>query len=185
MADSENEIKITLLGYKKTGKTTFIKYLEKKSIEGINFFEYQPTSGASYHSQKLIYNNNYYQLSLWDTSGEEKYESLNKFFYRDAQIILLFFSYNNKESFKKAKYLLNSIKDFNIKSNVIIALIGNKYQEKNCSDDHIKVSEEEVLEFAQKENLIYGHLSLLENYSNGIIELFYKIMRKYTKKNKK
>ena len=186
MADSKNEIKIALLGYEKTGKTTFIKYLEKKSIEDINFFEYQPTNGASYHLQQLIYDNNYYQLNLWDTSGQEKYESLTKFFYSDADIILLFFSYNNEESFKKAKYLLKLVKDFSIKSNVIIALIGNKYQEKNCSDEHnIKVSEEEVLEFAQKKNLIYGHLSILENYSNGIIELVYKIMREYTKKSKK
>ena len=156
MADSQNDIKIVLLGYKETGKTKFFNYLEKKSIEDINFFVYQSTNGASYHSQTIIYNNNYYQLNLWDTSGEEKYESLTKFFYRDADIILLFFSYNNKESFEKAKYLLKLVKDFNIKSNVIIALIGNKYQEKNCSDEHnIKVSEEEVLEFAQKKILFF------------------------------
>ena len=47
MADSQTEIKMVLVGYKETGKTTFIKYLEKKSIEDINFFEYQPTNGAT------------------------------------------------------------------------------------------------------------------------------------------
>ena len=32
-ADSQNEIKITLLGYEETGKTIFIKYLEKKVLK--------------------------------------------------------------------------------------------------------------------------------------------------------
>ena len=31
-------------------------------------------------------------------------------------------------------------------------------------------------------NLIYGHLSILEKYSNGINELFHKAIREYSKK---
>ncbi len=186
MNDSDNEIKITIVGYTKTGKSKFFEYLENNNIEDLNISDYQPTNGAKYCGKCIIYNNNYYNLNIWDTSGEEKYKSLIKYFYRDADVILLFFSYNDNKSFQEAKNLLESIKEFSTKSDVIIALIGNKYLEKNYSKENNNIlNEEEVLEFVTDNNLIYGHLSILEKYSNGIIELANKIIKEYVNKTKK
>ena len=185
MADSEILIKIVLLGYEKTGKTKFCEYLDGKNNE-INFSEYISTSGASYFSKSIIYNNNLYNFDIWDTSGQEKYESLTKFFFRNASIVLIFFNYNNKKSFTKAKYLLNSVKEYTDMSDVIYVLIGNKYHEEiNPDDDNEMVNEEEVLEFIEQNNLIFGHLSISEKYSNGVNELFKKVVREYSKKIRK
>ena len=90
MADSEKLIKIVLLGYKKTGKTKFCEYIDGKNNE-INFSEYISTSGASYLSKSIIYNNHLYKFEIWDTSGQEKFESLTKFFFKDANIVFIFF----------------------------------------------------------------------------------------------
>ena len=185
MADSEGLIKLALLGYEKTGKTKFCEYLDGKNNE-INFSEYIETNGASYFSKSIIYNNNLYNFDIWDTSGQEKYESLNKFFFRNASIVFIFFNYNNKKSFTKAKYLLNSVKENTDMSDVIYVLIGNKYHEEiNPDDDNEMVNEEEVLEFIEQNNLIFGHLSISEKYSNGVNELFKKVAREYSKKIRK
>ena len=47
MNDSDNEIKITIVGYTKTGKSKFFEYLENNNIEDLNISDYQPTSGAN------------------------------------------------------------------------------------------------------------------------------------------
>ena len=186
MNDSDNEIKITIVAYTETGKSKFFEYLENNNIEDLNISDYQSTNGAKYCGKCIIYNNNYYNLNIWDTSGEEKYKSLIKYFYRDADVILLFFSYNDNKSFQEAKNLLESIKEFSTKSDVIIALIGNKYLEKNYSKENNNIlNEEEVLEFVTDNNLIYGHLSILEKYSNGFNELANKIIKEYVNKTKK
>ena len=85
--------------------------------------------------------------------------------------LFIFFNYNNKKSFTKAKYLLNSVKENTDMSDVIYVLIGNKYHEEiNPDDDNEMVNEEEVLEFIEQNNLIFGHLSISEKYSNGVIQ---------------
>ena len=182
MADSEGSIKLALLGYEKTGKTKFCEYLYGKNNE-INFSEYISTSGASYLSKSIIYNNHLYKFEIWDTSGQEKFESLTKFFFKDANIVFIFFNYNNKKSFTKAEYLLNLVKENTDISDVIYVLIGNKYHEKiDPDDDNEMVNEEEVFEFIDHNNLIFGHLSLSEKYSSGVNELFKKVIREYSKK---
>ena len=182
MADSEILTKIVLLGYEKTGKTKFCEYLDGKNNE-INFSGYISTSEASYFSKSIIYNNHLYNFDIWDTSGQEKFESLTKFFFKDASIVFIFFNYNNKKSFTKAKYLSNSVKENTDISDVIYVLIGNKYHEEiDPDDDNEMVNEEEVLEFIDHNNLIFGHLSVSEKYSSGVNELFKKVIREYSKK---
>ena len=182
MANSEKAIKIIVLGYKKTGKTKFLEYLYGNNRKMI-FSDYNETNGATFFRKKIIYNNNLYNFEIWDTPGQEKFESLNKIFFKDANIVFIFFNYNNKLSFQKAKYILNSVKEYSIISDVIYVLIGNKYHEEiNPDHNNQVVNEEEVLEFIDHNNLIFGHISLSEKYSNGFNELLKKVLREYSKK---
>ena len=157
----------------------FIFMWNKKNSQNISLFDINRLF-------QFIFNNNLYNFDIWDTSGQEKYESLTKFFFRNASIVFIFFNYNNKKSFTKAKYLLNSVKEYTDMSDVIYVLIGNKYHEEiNPDDDNEMVNEEEVLEFIEQNNLIFGHLSISEKYSNGVNELFKKVAREYSKKIRK
>ena len=96
----------------------------------------------------------------------------------------MFFNYNNKKSFQRAKHFLTKIKTVNKEPDLVIILIGNKYDEKNYSDNNNYLHEEKVLEFAQENNLLFTHLSILEKYSNGINEIFDKIINEYIIKMK-
>ena len=93
----------------------------------------------------------------------------------------MFYEQKNRETFETAKRRLKSVKE-NCLYDVILVLIANKYDLNlySIKNDDI-ITDEEALEFADENNIIYSHLSILENYSNGINELFEKVIKEYIK----
>ena len=65
--------------------------------------------------QKVIFYDNYNQnikFDIWDTSGQEKYRSLNKLFYRDAKIAILVYDITSNQSFQELKnYWYSEVKN--------------------------------------------------------------------------
>lgn len=65
-------------------------------------------------------------LKIWDTCGEERFHSITKNFYHEADGIFIVFDLGNFNSFSNIKIFLNDINDIcNIKKKSIM-LIGNK-----------------------------------------------------------
>ena len=177
-------IKLVFLGGINTGKTMFCNFLVK-GYEHLNFGEYISTAGASYLGKNLIYNNQNYSFDIWDTAGQEKYVNLTKIFYRDADIIFVFFNSHDRKSFERAKNDIESIKIFCENKNVVYILVENKYDlDINSIENENILYDEEISEYIEENNIIFSHLSLLENYSNGFNELFIKAIKEYNKKKK-
>ena len=95
---------------------------------------------------------------------------------KNAHIFLIFFNYNDRNTFEYAKTLFDNREN----EKQVFVLIGAKYDLKIEKDkmDNI-VNEEEVLEYAKEKNALYAHLSLLQKYSNGVIELVKKSFDEY------
>ena len=177
-------IKLVFLGGINTGKTMFCNFLVK-GYEHLNFGEYISTAGASYLGKNLIYNNQNYSFDIWDTAGQEKYVNLTKIFYRDADIIFVFFNSHDRKSFERAKSDIESVKIFCENENVVYILVENKYDlDINSIENENIIYDEEISEYIEENNIIFSHLSLLENYSNGFNELFIKAIKEYNKKKK-
>ena len=179
--ENGKRIKLVLIGPSGTGKTIFIQNL-KEDYDKLNFKNNYSTSGAAFAKLDLIYNNTVFIIDIWDTSGQEKYTPLLPIFTNDSDIIFVFYDCSYKKSFERAKFLFELAKSKNNNKNCIYALIGNLYDlnfSSNTKDDII--SDEEVLEFAEKNNLIFAHLSIFEKYSQGVIELFKKVFKEYLK----
>ena len=70
--------------------------------------------------------------------------------------------------------------DNNFKRNTIFALIRNKY---DITKEEI--SDEEAIEFADSNNMLFFHLSLFEENETGIKELFENVFNEYLKRKKK
>ena len=180
-------IKLALLGDKKTGKTLFTQYL--RGSELINFDNYISTNGASYIEKKIIYNNSEYFLDIWDTSGEEKYFALTKFFIMESNMVFIFYDSNNKETFERAKEYFDLAKEYLNDKKVVFVLVSSKYDlalnsdEENNKDNNNAFNEEEVFEYAEQNHILLSHISISEKYSKGIIELFRETFKEYTKKN--
>ena len=173
-------IKLVLIGEDNTGKTIFSEYLLNGYNENLFFKEYISTVGASYMGKQLIYKNKKFNLDVWDTPGQEKFLALVKFFFKDANIIFIFYNPYKINAFDKAKEIFYYAKENISNDKCVFALIANKYDLcTNSKEDYNIFSEEEVLEFVEENNLIYSHLSILEKYSNGVNELLKKAIDKY------
>ena len=176
-------IKIPIIGKDMTGKTIFFSinnnnFSYKKKFES----EYLPTAGAQYFRKEKTINNFEYVLEFWDTFGHEKYKALNKIFYKDADIILMFYNSLDKNSFKMIKEHFRNIKEYCSKD-PICALIRGKY-DLNIKSNEYKdiITDEEALEFTDENNIIFFHLSNFEKYENGVNNIITSVLKEYIKR---
>ena len=135
MAETIQDIKITLLGETGVGKTNL--------INAICDLEFQTNSGGTSGSycmeSEYKYKNNSYIYSIWDTAGQERYRSVNKFIIRGSKIILIVYSIDNKKYFNEVNYWINYVKENVGDDKYIMALVANK----SDLDEYEKVKYEE------------------------------------------
>ena len=91
-------------------------------------------------------------------------------------IILIFYDALDKSSFEKAKSL---VMKYLYNKKQISFLIRSKYDLSLNSENNEIVSDEEALEFADKNNLIFTHISPFEKYGTGLDDLFDIIFKEY------
>ena len=181
-------IKVCLLGIDGSGKTSFVdRILYRNNF--INFKESikgnLSSTGANYSQILVKYKGKLFKLDLWDTAGQLKYIHLITFFYRDAHVILNFYDPFNKKSFE---YIKNSFQNINQLNNAFLCtyiLIKNKCDLNEAKDKKIVISDEEVLEYADKNNLVFRNLSNLEKYGSGLEEIIEDCINGYIHKNDK
>ena len=140
---SEIRLKILLIGDTSVGKTALIlKYIDKEFSDN-----HISTIGLEYKDKLIKINEKKIKLQIWDTSGQERYRSITKSFYRNANALLFVFDVTNENSFNHIKDWLieteNSGKDFKK------ILVGNKI---DLKDKRI-VDKERMDNFAKKKNM--------------------------------
>ena len=171
----ENNCKVVVLGESRVGKTSLIsRYLTGAYYDGI-----ESTSGASYSSKTIETQGQSLRLDMWDTAGQEKYRSLTKFFYKDADIVILVYDITNRKSFEELRdYWYNQVRTTGT-NNPIIGLVGNK----SDKVDEAVVSENEARDFAACSDAEFGLASAVENI--GIDNLLLRLGTKYLNVMKK
>ena len=113
---------------------------------------------------------------------------VRKIFLIDAKVVLLFYESMNRQSFEKVKEFYHSYLCDKFKTNnVIYFIVRAKYDLNNKLNDNSEIiNDEEVLEFANKYNMFFTHMSSTEKYETGIDNLFDQILSELIKliKNK-
>ena len=180
--DNLISIKLVLIGDSNTGKSIFTQYFSK-AYEKLNFKEYHPSPYATFTGKILVYNNKIYNLNIWDFVGDERYDSLARIFVKDAMMIFIFYNTYEKQTFERAKFFVEYTKKECANKDCTYVLISNKYDInfKSKNYDNI-ISDEEAIEFAEKNNLLFARLSILEKYSNGVNEILKKALESYIQK---
>lgn len=143
--------KIILLGNIAVGKTCLLSYF----VDNVFRTEYTCTVGVDFKVKTVsIEPDKKIDLQIWDTSGEERFKTITKQYYRDASGILIVFDVTNEKSFLDVANWIEDIKNYS-KLNVSIVLVGNK-----CDLENQRVvSREKALEFANKNDLKYYETS--------------------------
>ena len=163
--------KLVFLGDSGVGKSCMIT----RFLTGVYDNTILATNGASYASKTIEIPEigKSITLDIWDTAGQEKYKSLNKFFYQDAKMVILVYDITQKYSFDNLKNVwYKDLKEYG-DPNIVIGIAGSKsdrYEEE-------AVSEQEAREFAKSINAVFGLTSAQNN--TGIDELFKELGKKF------
>ena len=94
--------KVVLVGESGVGKTCINNrfILEKFTSNEL------ATTSASY-SNKILefeeFQEKKIQFNIWDTAGEERFRSIGKIFYKDANAVILVYDITNEQSFEAIK----------------------------------------------------------------------------------
>ena len=165
----EIKIKTIIIGDSYCGKTTILnKYVNK------NFNDtFMATIGVDYYKSMIIKNDDTYKFSIWDTSGQEKFNSIISSYYRDIGVAIIVFDLTNYNSFvniKKWLDILSSYETEGEKEKIIKVVVGNK-----C--DLVKerrVSQNDAEKICRKHGLDYLETSAKININ--IDNIFQKIV---------
>lgn len=119
--DDTIEVKAILIGGHYVGKTSLINV-----TIGLKFdTNLKPTITSSYVEKKFIINQKKYLVKLWDTAGMERYRTLNKLFYKNADIVIFVYDITRKDTFDELNFWTSEIKK-ELGENLILGLAGNK-----------------------------------------------------------
>ena len=165
------DAKVVFLGETGVGKTSLIKqYINHIFDESCN------SSISSQFCSKIVNIpkvNKSIRFDIWDTAGQEKFRSLARIFYRDAQIIIFVYDITSRLSFEALQqYWYEEVKA-NCTVKPVLAVVANKYDlylEKEVED-------KEAIEWADKIGAIFQWTSAKSNM--GINLLFENTGRKF------
>ncbi|NWV80946.1 RAB17 protein, partial [Dasyornis broadbenti] len=147
--------KLVLLGSMSVGKSSLAyRYMRN------DFRELLPTVGCSFFTQTLYLDEATVKFEIWDTAGQEKYQSVCHLYYRDAHAALLVYDIANKQTFGRAKLWLGELEKKFLPDEIVIALVGNKT---DLAAER-EVTTEEGEEFAQTKGLLFMETSAKSNH---------------------
>ena len=166
--------KILFLGGIGVGKTCIIN----RYVKNIFINDQTPTIGIDYKSKIVIYNSKKIKLKIFDTSGQERFHTLTKNYYRGADGIIMVFDIKRSETFEELTYWMEEINKNCDKNKIGLILVGNK---NDGNLDERKISREQGNKIAELYNFIYIETSAVTN--DNIKECFDLMVKTLFEKN--
>ena len=149
--------KVILLGNIAVGKTCLLSYFLNKVFKP----EYTCTVGIDFKVKTVfLENNKSADLQIWDTSGEERFKTVTRQYYRDASGIVLVYDVTNEKSFADVVHWIDDIK-ISSKINISIVLVGNKTD----LEDKRVVSFKTASNYASQNNIKYIETSAKSGFN--------------------
>mmetsp|Transcript_11326 Transcript_11326/g.22902 ORF Transcript_11326/g.22902 Transcript_11326/m.22902 type:complete len:202 (-) Transcript_11326:1811-2416(-) len=96
MVGTPKILKILILGDCGVGKTS----LMERYVNGRFSHQYKMTIGADFLSKDIVIDDKMVNMAIWDTAGQEKFQSLGSAFYRGADACVLVYDVTDPTSFE-------------------------------------------------------------------------------------
>ncbi|KAJ6239706.1 ras-related protein rab-5c [Anaeramoeba flamelloides] len=169
-------IKIVMLGQCGTGKTSIVNRFVKDQFDP----EIKTTVGANFFLRSINVDGLNFCIRLWDTSGQERFNSLTPLYYRNSNIAILVYDIKDITSLEKVKYWIKEIHN-NVKIMPFIVIVGNKM------DQYDEKVDLKTLNLAKSvtEQIGADIMHTSAKTGEGITEMFENITRKVIKNRSK
>eukprot|EP00927_Polykrikos_kofoidii_P013571 TRINITY_DN15901_c0_g1_i1.p1 TRINITY_DN15901_c0_g1~~TRINITY_DN15901_c0_g1_i1.p1 ORF type:complete len:219 (+),score=41.98 TRINITY_DN15901_c0_g1_i1:48-704(+) len=171
-------MKIVLIGDSSVGKSALVyRFIHNQPLA-----ESKATVGIAFFKQNLVdlETNEEYTLQIWDTAGQEKFQSVTTHHYRAADGALLVFDISNEHSFLNLDKWLAELRE-NTDPNVLVALVGTKV---DLAHKRV-VSTERAQGYARTNGLLYletssyweKHAGTGKELACGVERIFLRLLR--------
>ncbi len=126
VTEYDKSVKVILLGDSNVGKTSILNCLEQRDILQ------QKTISLEYFNYNIKINSYIIRMQIWDTVGQEKFNSITKNYYKTTDVVIFIYAINDLKSFNNIEHWFNELNDKgnineeNIEKNMIKILVGNK-----------------------------------------------------------
>jgi Ras-related protein Rab-11A len=158
-------IKFVLVGDSGVGKSQLLRRFAKKEFCSGS----KSTINVEFSTRDVPFERCNIKAQIWDTVGQERFESLTKAYYRDAIGALLVYDITNKQSFQNVKNVwFNQLREYG-HERLQIVLVGNKLDDDE-SESKREVDMHEALEFAKENGMDFAETSALSN--SGVENVF-------------
>lgn len=143
-------IKILLLGDVSVGKTSIFLQFSENSFQENRL----STIGIDFRNKEIMLDNNKrINISIWDTSGQERFRAITKNYYKNAHGFLLVYDVTVQKTFDSIKNWISSIKEY-ANPDIQFMIIANK-----CDSDKRVVSTFEGQKMAEQYECLYMETS--------------------------
>ncbi|CAI2378164.1 unnamed protein product [Moneuplotes crassus] len=177
--DYDYKMKIIFTGDMGVGKTKIIqRYTRKMYYEK----DMPATIGVEFHWKRVYLKDEDVKIKalIWDTSGSERYRAVTVGHYRDSLGAVLVFDITDANTFESLDFWLKDLKR-SVRKECVMALLPNKIDLISGNSEKRQVSEEQIVEFAKKNGLLYlGECSAKDdiNVTETLDQLVFEIKEK-------
>ena len=130
---------------------------------------YLTTIGVDFKFSSFMLNQISFKIQIWDTAGQEKYQTITKTFYKGTDMVILVFDLTSRKSFEDLSEIWLPEVEMICGDSVMKAIVGNK---SDLSDER-KVEDSEALAFARDRDCLYFETSCKNG--NNVERVFFEL----------
>ena len=169
----DGKCQLLIIGDSTVGKTSLLIRYANNTFNA----NYLATVGLDNFTKDDIINGKTIRIKIWDTAGQEKFHSLAKGFFRNAQGIMVVYDVTKSETYQNLRHWTQSIKTHmgNDIDKISVIIIGNK-----IDSNEREVNKQEAEAFSRELGYPYFETSAKsgENVNTTIQFLVREILKK-------